>query len=75
MAGYVNQRLKDCAKFQEDARYFKNTYDVGKSLGEGGFGKVFAATCKKSGQRVAIKFVNKAKWIKSEPVSLVRFLV
>ena len=42
-------------------RDFKKYYDIDKSLGEGGYGKVYSVTHKKNNQKRAIKIIDKKK--------------
>lgn len=40
-------------------------YVIGEKLGEGGFGEVLLGTCKKTGKKVAIKFMDVSEYCKS----------
>ena len=74
--GYVKQVLKYCEdpegndkKFEKAHKKFEKAYIVGKSLGKGGFGTVFAGTRSKDCEFVAIKFVDKSKLLQWDTVS------
>lgn len=43
------------------AKDFDNRYTIGKLLGHGQFGYTYVATDKKTGDRVAVKKIDKAK--------------
>ncbi|XP_026128245.1 aurora kinase A isoform X2 [Carassius auratus] len=48
--------------FWPTAAKFSSRYDVGRKLGQGGFGSVYKGTHRFSGRKVAIKFLPKNLW-------------
>jgi len=50
----------------------KDNYETNKKLGEGGFGAVFLATEKDSGEKYAVKIISKGRMVKEDDVAAVQ---
>lgn len=47
-----------------DTRQIIDQYNISRMIGEGGFGKVYHGTHKKSGQQVAVKYIDLSEYMK-----------
>ena len=58
---YTENDFKDSTSYFGAGQEFRDNYDIGEIIGEGGIGKVYTALQKRTGNLVAVKYVRKDK--------------